>query len=246
MKKVKLFLMVAVATVGLASCNTEDDPTEDAPTGDNSKTVTFEDVKLDSTGILSVDGGFESCNVKFHQEIKTDYGVYSNGGFTCSNLTDQTTAGYLNQYSVYAAAGSNGSKQFCVLYHSTYGAENSRITFDSLAHVKSLQINNSTYVYLTLKDGNDGSGIAKRPCGEGDWFKVTLTGKNGVDTTGTVDYYLADFRDGKTYICDTWTNVDLSALGAVTDIYFSFDGTDQGDWGLNTPAYTCIDNLIYE
>ena len=47
-------------------------------------------------------------------------------------------------------------------------------------------------------------------------------------------------------ILNTWKKVDLSELGYVTSIGFSVSSTDTGDWGMNTPAYFCIDKLTVE
>lgn len=61
-----------------------------------------------------------------------------------------------------------------------------------------------------------------------------------------MDYYLADYRSAKEadhYCLDTWQWVDLRSLGEVTSIKFSLDGSDSGQWGLNTPAYFCLDNF---
>jgi hypothetical protein len=41
----------------------------------------------------------------------------------------------------------------------------------------------------------------------------------------------------------TWTWFDLTALGTVDTITFTFDGSDQGAFGLNTPAYFAMDDL---
>ena len=57
--------------------------------------------------------------------------------------------------------------------------------------------------------------------------------------TGTVDFYLA--KDGK--ILKDWTYCDLSSLGEVTKLTFALSSTDNGDYGMNTPAYFCIDEL---
>jgi hypothetical protein len=41
----------------------------------------------------------------------------------------------------------------------------------------------------------------------------------------------------------TWTYFDLSALGNVTRVEFNIEGNDSGAYGLNTPAYVCMDNV---
>ena len=63
--------------------------------------------------------------------------------------------------------------------------------------------------------------------------------------TGTADIYLADFRDGKSYICAAWTKVDLSALGTFNKVAFTISSSDVGDYGMNTPAYFCIDDVTF-
>lgn len=241
MKKLHFVALAALAATFVA-CEKGNDPV------DNATVVTFENVALDSTGYWNgsdfsggktIDGAFFVNDYVF--DSLYNYG-YCNGGFYFSSNTDKQTRGYQNQYSVYADGGADNSKQFAVLYYSAWSAQNSRIQFDKAVSPKSVSLNNSTYTYWSLKEGD---AIAKA-CADGDWFKVTIIGQNGDTRTDSIDFYLADFRDGKTFICDTWTAIDLSSLGAVTDLYFTFDGTDQGDWGLNTPAYVCLDNLKYE
>ena len=72
------------------------------------------------------------------------------------------------------------------------------------------------------------------------------TGYKGETETGSVDYYLADFRDGKTYINKEWVEVDLTPLSDATTVMITFDSTDKGQFGVNTPKYVFIDNLTIE
>jgi hypothetical protein len=51
-------------------------------------------------------------------------------------------------------------------------------------------------------------------------------------------------KDG-VYVSD-WTKFDLSALGKVVMVVFDMDGTDKGDWGLNTPAYFAYDDVAVQ
>ncbi len=241
MKKLHFICLAALAATFVA-CEPNNEPV------DNATVVTFENVALDSTGYWNgsdfsggklVDGAFFVNDYVFDSLF--NYG-YCNGGFYVSSKTDKQTRGYLNEYSVYADGGADNSKQFAVLYYSAWSAQNARIQFTKAVSPKNISLTNSTYTYWSLKEGD----AISKACAAGDWFKVTIIGQNGDTRTDSLDFYLADFRDGKTFICDTWTSVDLSALGAVTDIYFTIDGTDKGDWGLNTPAYVCLDNLKYE
>ena len=55
---------------------------------------------------------------------------------------------------------------------------------------------------------------------------------------------MADLRDeAKAYIINDWRYVDLSGLGKVCKLGFALSSTDNGDWGMNTPAYFCFDNF---
>ena len=60
-----------------------------------------------------------------------------------------------------------------------------------------------------------------------------------------MEYYLADFRDGKSFVLDNWSKVDVSILGDVDKLQFEFASSDTGDYGVNTPTYVCIDNIEF-
>jgi len=64
-----------------------------------------------------------------------------------------------------------------------------------------------------------------------------------------VEFYLADFQftdNAFDYILDGWTWVDLSSLGsAVKTLEFALSSSDTGMWGMNTPAYFALDNLLF-
>ena len=82
---------------------------------------------------------------------------------------------------------------------------------------------------------------------EPDWYKVILTGINqdGV-AVGYAEMLLADFRFDNNqldYISNTWTNIDLSALGYLTALVIKIESSDTGSYGINTPAFVCIDNI---
>jgi hypothetical protein len=103
-------------------------------------------------------------------------------------------------------------------------------------------ITNSTYAYLDMLNGSDYS----KKFASGDWFKVIITGYLNNVKQSTVEYYLADFRDGKTVLSKTWDKIDLSSLGSVDRLSFTFDSSDKTGGWMNTPAYACIDNITFE
>lgn len=247
-------LVIPVLTIGLFTACEPEDATR---TG----LITFEDVALDSTGVWNgrdkmgthsqyeswgstVDaytGSFRSGVATFENTF-SDYGLMGTSweGMACSNHTDTATAGYVNQYSVAAGVGAAQSSNFCLI-----NSDSATCAFDQPLVVNSLYLTNSTYTYKAIRDGNDGAGFV-RQFTEGDYFKVTIAGLDSTGVvTGRVDCYLADFRGGKRLVVNDWTKVELATLGKVKQLVFTFLSTDSGEWGMNTPAYACIDNLTY-
>ena len=251
MRFLKGAILFALTVFVFASCEQEEN--------ESVKMITFEDVILGDEGywngsdlsgtastyeswgqtVTDYTGGFRSGSLYLNNVYNATWDSWS--GISCSNKTDMSTAGFSNQYSVYASSGANDSNNFALIC--TDGAS---CVFDEVVSVKSLMINNSTYTYFALKDGNDGAGFVTK-FAAGDYFYITVTGYDelGVEV-GSINIYLADFRDGKEYICDNWTEVSLESLGKVKQLSFSFVSTDANEWGIKTPAYCCIDNIKYE
>ena len=59
-----------------------------------------------------------------------------------------------------------------------------------------------------------------------------------------VELYLCDYRNGKKRSLEKdWEDWNLSALGNVNRVVFNFEGSDAGEYGLNTPGYLALDNI---
>jgi Domain of unknown function (DUF4465)/PEP-CTERM motif len=167
-------------------------------------------------------------------------------GWTYSNMTDTTTPGPANQYSAYPGIGAQGSANYGVAFLGQ--PVGPTVTFATPSVVSGAYFTNTTYAALSMLNGDS---FAKKFGGtsgnDPDSFKLTIIGKNAAEqTTGTVDFYLADYRfanNSLDYIVNTWTFVDLSSLGAVTHLEFVLASTDTGDFGINTPGYFAMDNL---
>ena len=180
---------------------------------------------------------------------------FFNGGIAISQWNDMVMPGDSNQCSVYyddgyGNGGYDGSKTFAVHYgynEPTYmGDTRSYITFDNpdkTCVFNSFYVCNSTYAALAMLYGY----YVGRPLDydHKDWFKLIAEGiKPDGTSSGTVEFYLADFRTlSSPGVILGWSYVDLSPLGKVTAIRFDMQGSDSGDYGLNTPAYFCFDNL---
>ena len=210
----------------------------------------FEEVALEGPGVQAYagpgggiyyngsdgSGGFTSGGVEFGNEYNPDWGSWS--GWAYSTTTDTETAGWGNQYSSYAGAAREGQ-----VYAVTYAPSSVQLPVGGKAPVR-VSVSNTSYAGISMRDGDD---FAKQ-FGPGDTFKLTITGldMDGLEL-GKVEAWLADFREGTEpgYILDSWLDVDLTPLGTgVAEIAFTLESTDNGAWGMNTPAYIAVDNLV--
>lgn len=239
MKKFRfLYFLLAIGTVlSFASCSDDND-------GDDNEilsVIDFENVTIPDTGFVN-NLEYQEKGIRFSNNYTvSSYGAYWEG-FSYSRLTDRTTPGLINQYSVYASGGADQSQTFALAYDSYDSPTNFQFISDQSYKVKSVMVNNSTYAALSVKEGDSNA----KQFEKGDWFKVIFTGYNVAGEAGkTVEFYLADYRDGKTYICNAWTKVDLQSLGSVNKVTITFDSSDKGEYGVNTPKYVCLDNLTY-
>jgi hypothetical protein len=169
-------------------------------------------------------------------------------GFSYSNRNDTVTSGYMNQYSIYDSK--NNSNKFAVFYPPFFGVSPIEFQNKQLIKVQSMKICNVTYAALSMLKGDD---YAKKFGGETgndpDFLKLEIF---GLDVSGHVldslSFYLADYRfeiNSKDYIVNKWTKVDLTKLGAINQIAFKFESSDNSIWGINTPTYFCMDDLVY-
>jgi hypothetical protein len=241
MKKSFRLLNAALLAAGLSVAFTACNPDTDVKTG----MITFEDVTLDSTGvfkgqdsIFSFSSDILTCPVVLMEMDGFSWWT----GIACSKQTNMETTGLANQFSVYASSGANGSEKFALV-----GANGAPCTFNQPVKLKSLMVNNSTYDYWALKEGDDGGSDYVTKFKTDDYFNVTVTGYDANHVqTGQVVIPLAEFRNNQSYICSTWTKISLEMLGKVSALTFTFDSSDKsGEW-LNTPTYVCIDNIVYE
>jgi hypothetical protein len=171
-------------------------------------------------------------------------------GFAVSNHTDSTTAGFGNPYSAFAGSGAAGTANYAVGSYASY-EESTVIKLGALTHLsgKGASFTNTTYTALDMLNG---SGFSKKFGGadgnDPDWFMLTITGFSaGIPTGNAMDFYLADFRfadNTQDYIISDWTFVDFSPLGWADELRFSLSSSDNGGFGMNTPSFFAIDNVL--
>ena len=194
-------------------------------------------------------GGFLSGDAYFTNVYDTSYGGYWASGFAYSNVKNDTTAGYTNEYASSTTGGVFGSANYAVAYT---GGDLPVIRLKGFApghKVYGFYVTNNTYAYLSMKNGDQFAKKFGGPTGtDPDWFRVTVKGwYNGSLIADSVDVYLADFRSADStqhYILKSWKFVNLESLGNVDSLYFQQYSSDIGTYGMNTPAYFCMDNFM--
>jgi len=205
----------------------------------NAQTVDFEDLPLAAESFWNGSdgsGGFQSNGTVFSNSYISDSGWESWDGFAYANLTDTAAEGFAAQYNAIPGSGVDGSQTYAVGYCSAFAAVPPTVTLESEQVVTGAYFTNSNWAYYSMKNGDD---FAKKFT-EGDWLKLTITGIDATGAeTGAVEFKLADGEN----IINAWTWVDLSALGAVKELTFGLSSTDNGDYGMNTPAYFCMDDF---
>lgn len=220
--------------------------------------VTFEDLTLesesvwkgpDTTGeknsyeswgstITEWIGKFTSNGVSFSNTYNETYASWS--GFAYSNSTSTEYKDYTTDCNSVTGGGYDGSKTFAVGYYSAYGTTASTITISETgANVKGCYVTNNTYAYNSMANGDS---YAKK-FAKDDYFKLIFTADNG----NKAEFYLANMTsDDVSGIVKDWQWFDLTSLGSVKTITVSFESSDTGDYGINTPTYFCMDNLTIE
>ena len=184
-----------------------------------------------------------------HGEGSSWGGAYWDG-FTVCKSDYNATGGLEHQWSNIAGGGMNADgsvnpeQPYLLCYWGDfYGPEGAKVMFDdgNTYFVKGMYVNNTAYSYYCCADENS---IGRPLNQEGDYFKLIA---HGVDETGaetsTAEIELCGFHNGQFSGITDWTWFDMSALGQVSEIFFTMDSSDKGEWGINTPTYFVMDKL---
>ena len=169
-------------------------------------------------------------------------------GFALSNETSTEYTDLTHQFRS-AAGGAHSGSNYAVYYHSVWDDE-ARITniYDEAgAQVSGMYVTNAAYALNIILNGD---AYGSTPFATGDYFKMIITGFDiEENVTGTVDFYLADYRsenEADHYALDTWKWCDLSSLGAVSMLHITFETSQNNKYGALTPLYVCIDDINYD
>lgn len=212
-------------------------------------TVNFENVSLVDGVYNGADqsGGFESGGLRFKNVYDAQFQAWS--GFGASNKTDSTTGTYANQYSCYAGGGAQGSEKYGVVYVFDPAIVKKASGTSQMLYLQSFQFTNSTWAGVTMKNGDAFCKKFGGPTGnDPDFFKLRVFNHYSGFITDSVDVYLADYRftnNAADYIVKSWQTAQVNFTNPFDSVSFRLESTDNGTFGMNTPAYFCIDNLTY-
>jgi hypothetical protein len=202
--------------------------------------------------------GSPTNNISLINKNDSSSGINFWSGWAYSKGKDSLSTSYdTSDCNAFPAIGYNNSNNYAVAYQSWDDYYNRiRLNLTKTApnyyYLTGFYITNSTLAYRSMQNGD---GFAKKFGGitgnDADYFKVRFTGwKQGLPLNDTFDFYLADFRDANNandYIVKDWTLVSLPTTFYLTDsLTYVLESSDIGGFGMNTPAYFCVDNFVID
>ena len=230
MKMIKFMAFLMFGGLVFASCSEDEDETITVNFEGNYYNALIDDPQYGGKLIYSADEykWTDATTSLSGEVVKADWSAWGMGygwdcGIAISNYVNPNASSYKEQLSVSKATGN-----FAVAYN-----DNSYMTFtDGKAHhIVSIDLAPVAYAYNSMK----------KACGEGYEFDVVLTFENRANASAPRVQKIislakdADVQEGfKTF------PIDVDATG----INITFDGTDKGNYGLNTPKYVAIDNIV--
>lgn len=250
MKKFGFFACLLTVSVAFTACESDDSDFKPSTEQEQVQTVTFEgsywNDLIDAPQYYGPQlYGPDAKNYYWCDEATQLCGYMSNswggmygfseGGSAISNYIDENIDEPRSFDIQLAVPVKNGSNNFVVVFCDAgmkFADNKARI-------IKSMDIIGTTYFLSVAKNG-DGYDYAKPLKAIGDFCNVEITGFKNQEVTGKLEVALA--KDGG--FLDKWYTTDMTALGAVDSLSFTMDGSDKGDYGLNTPAYFAIDNVV--
>lgn len=234
-------------------------------TAQSSLTEGFEKLTIDSGQVINGKNGESKFNIelpgspfKLKMPIlyDTSFGGYWAGGWAISKKIDGALGASDFSKHLYCAKPGRGSEKnssgayvgngFAVGMNGTHISSNAQ----SNQAIRGFKVANSTYAYNSMKNGD---GFAKKFGGASgnDPDSFVLSVRFFVDTilVGSKRIVLADYRfadNAKDYVLDSWQYVALPTYfsqGPCDSIVFELQSSDNGQFGMNTPGFFCIDEL---
>jgi hypothetical protein len=214
--------------------------------------VDFEELSLDPESHWNGSDGsgqFTSGYLKFYNSF-TDWGggATSWNGFAYTNETDATTLSYTNEFSSAHGEGVWSSESYAVSYimgdwMNDYHPVPSAMKIDTESapeEIPGMFISLNAYSSLYMADNDF------YPNGE-HWLRLHIAAYSTSTWYATsADILLADYRFDNSNLdfkMEDWAYIDLSWADGTDSLLFYIYSSDAGEYGVNTPAYFCIDNV---
>lgn len=165
----------------------------------------------------------------------SSYGDYW-GGFVLSGTfgTTATVSDYANQFTAWANGGVDGSARCAIGYIDTYTGGYAIPTVELITPRSVVSCSLAPSAMVALYTPME---VSKEEL----WFKMIVTGSLNGAETGKAECFLMENGITKA----GWTELDLSKLGKVDKLTFTFDSNDVGSYGVNTPGYFALGRLIF-
>ncbi len=204
--------------------------------------VDFEELPLEPESCWNgsdESGSFVSKYLEFFNEYDTEWDTW--GGFSYTNQTDNTTYDWTNMYSSASGAGASGSENYAVAYYADFFEKPSiKINVETAPEIiLGMYISLNAYTSLYMADSDYYQN-------ENHLLKLIIKAYNSVlDYEIEKEIILADYRFQNTegYKFDDWHYINMTWIEDSDSLVFWLESSDVGDWGINTPAYFCIDEI---
>jgi len=253
MKTKSIFGFAAIAcgiVMSMTSCSSND-----MPVSKQTYTISFEGQTLNADGYWCGDETGEpfenygsqaySCvykeaGVKFVANYTPSWASWS--GFAISSRKETTFNSATmtpDQFNNIAGTARSG-KNFCVVY--TFGED---IDFGGAVTLKGFWYTNNAWTVDAILNGD---GMSPGKFEANDFLKCVVYPTPADENLMSGARYEIDLAKDGDYV-KGWQYCDLSGLDAfknIKSISFGFEGSKQNDWGLTTPTYICIDDIVIE
>ena len=213
----------------------------------HAQTVSFENVLTGGNNVYNGSdnaGGFTSGPLYFRNSYDAQFQSWS--GFGASAQIDTSNGTFSNQYSCFAGEAKSGST-FGIAYY--FG----RVFFRNPNPGTPLKLNGLSYTNSTwaAKVMRNGDAFSKKFGGQSgndpDYFALKVFNHYNGQVTDTAILYLADYRfadNSQDYIVKAWREATFNFSQPFDSIGFELESTDVGAFGMNTPAYFCVDDIV--
>lgn len=225
-------------TVSFEDCTFAENSHDNFAASGSSASYTEFDAEFSNTNTYYMCGGVVVADQSEASDWEDEYaGVPSDRKVICNHASSEE--GYFT--------GADSTAKYSVWAYTTYSpAVLPQLTFPAGVEKKivSAKVNNVAKYWQLMKIGY----YSKPGFEEGDYYEVHFVGYDSLAVvTDTVDVVLGDFRDGKTFIQEDWTEVDLSPLGNVNKVVLTATHSDKLNNLLYGDSYAiCVDEIKFE